>query len=261
MTTQRERRNVFGEAVEDYDAYRPGYPAALVDDVLAEAGPGPVLEVGAGTGKATVAFAARGIDLTCIEPDTRMASVLRRHVPDVTVLETPFEAWRPDRGYGLLYCAQAWHWIDPARRGDLAHAALAPGGLVALFWNVFLLEDSGLHAALAEVDARYFPQDEHTGHGWLAGHTPREIRAFTEEWPELGLDDDRFTDLETRRYRLSLTTPSADYGRYLGTTSLYRMLDEDTRESVLAETTAVIDAHGGTVTGIVDTDLALGRRR
>jgi hypothetical protein len=47
MTTQRERRNVFGEAVEDYDAYRPGYPAALVDDVLAAAGTGPALEVGA----------------------------------------------------------------------------------------------------------------------------------------------------------------------------------------------------------------------
>jgi SAM-dependent methyltransferase len=261
MTTQRERRNVFGEVVEDYDAYRQGYPAALVDDVLAEAGPGPVLEVGAGTGKATVAFAARGVDLTCIEPDTRMASVLRRHAPDVTVLETPFEQWRPDRGYGLLYCAQAWHWIDPARKGDLAYAALAPGGLIALFWNVLLLDDPVLHAALAEVDARYFTPDEHTGHGWLDGQTPREIRAFTEEWPDLGLDDDRFTDLETRRYRSPLTTPSADYRRYLGTTSLYRMLDEDTRESVLTETTAVIDAHGGAITGIVDTDLALGRRK
>ena len=261
MTTQRERRNVFGEAVEDYDAYRPGYPAALVNDVLTAAGAGPTLEVGAGTGKATIAFAAHGIDLTCIEPDTRMAAVLRRHLPDVRVLEQPFEAWRPDRGYGLLYSAQAWHWIDPARRGDLAYAVLAPGGLVALFWNVLLLDDAVLHAALAEVDARYFPQGEHTAHGWLAGEVPREIRGFTQEWPDLGLDDGRFTDLETRRYRSSLTYSSADYRRYLGTTSIYRILDEDTRESVLAETTAVIDAHGGSITATVDTDLALGRRR
>lgn len=261
MTTQRERRNVFGEAVEDYDTYRPGYPATLVDDVLAAAGTGPALEVGAGTGKATVAFAARGMDLTCIEPDSRMASVLRRHVPDATVLETLFESWRPDRRYGLLYSAQAWHWIDPARRADLAYAALAPGGLIALFWNVFLMSDPVLHAALTEIDARYFPAGEHTAHSWLAGAVPREIRASTEEWPELGLDDGRFTDLETRRYRSTLTSSSADYRRYLGTTSIYRMLDDDARESALAETTATIDAHGGTITGIVDTDLALGRRR
>jgi SAM-dependent methyltransferase len=252
---------VFGEVVDDYDAYRPDYPAPLVDEVLAAAGPGPVLEVGAGTGKATVAFAARGTDLTCIEPDTRMAAVLRRHVPDVTVLETPFESWRPDREYRLLYSAQAWHWIDLARRSDLAYAALAPGGLIALFWNVALLGDPVLHAALTAVDARYFPVGEHTAHGWLAGDVPREIRSFSEDWPDLGLDD-RFTDLETRRYRRATQSySSADYSRYLATTSLYRMLGDGERESALAETAAAIDTLGGTITLILDTDLAMGRRR
>ena len=52
MTT-RERGQVFGELAEEYDRVRPGYPAELVTDVLALAGPGPVLEVGAGTGKAS----------------------------------------------------------------------------------------------------------------------------------------------------------------------------------------------------------------
>jgi hypothetical protein len=54
MTT-RERQGVFGEVADDYDRIRPGYPGQLVDDVPAAAGPGPVLEVGAGTGKATPA--------------------------------------------------------------------------------------------------------------------------------------------------------------------------------------------------------------
>lgn len=42
----RERRFVFGEVAEDYDRARPGYPVALVDDVLAAAGclaPGGVI--------------------------------------------------------------------------------------------------------------------------------------------------------------------------------------------------------------------------
>src|SRR3954449_1125143 len=155
MTTGRERRMVFGEAVELYEAARHDYPDALVSDVVAAAGPGPALEVGAGTGKATVAFAARGVDLTCLEPDPRMAAELRRNVPGVRVVGSTLEEWSPDRGYGLLYSAQAWHWVDEDRRNDLAAAALARGGTLALFWNKFLLEDTPLRAALTAVFPRY----------------------------------------------------------------------------------------------------------
>jgi SAM-dependent methyltransferase len=262
MTTERERRGVFGEDAEAYEAARPGYPDELVTDVLAAAGPGPALEVGAGTGKATVAFAARGIDLTCIELDPRMADVLRRKVdrPGVTIVVGPFESWQSDRGYGLLYSAQAWHWIDPDRRVDLAHAALAPGGLLALFWNVSLLGDAVLHAALAEVDARHGLAD-HTAHRWTVADHPLEPGEFAQEWPELGLIDTRFTDLETRRYPWSQTYSSATYRRYLLTTSLYRLLAPGAREAVLRDTVETIDAHGGRIEVTVHTDLALARRR
>jgi SAM-dependent methyltransferase len=262
MSTERERRGVFGEAADDYEKARPGYPTALVDDVLAAAGPGPALEVGAGTGKATVAFAAHDIDVTCIEPDDRMAAVLRRKVPaSVTVVSGSFEDWTPDRPYGLLYSAQAWHWIDPDRRVSLAHAALAPGGLLALFWNAFLLTDAALHADLAVVDERHGLAGEHTAHAWHVDRQPVEIADFAVEWPSLGLTGDSgFADLQTRRYHSTLTYPSADYRHFLLTTSLYRMLDPVDREAVLAETTAVIDAHGGTITGVIHTDLALARR-
>lgn len=109
MTQQRNRSNVFGEEADQYEAARPGYPGELVTDVLADAGPGPALEVGAGTGKATVAFAAHDVELTCLEPDARMAGVLSRRVadfPQVSVVGDRFETWPPDRGYGLLYSAR-----------------------------------------------------------------------------------------------------------------------------------------------------------
>jgi len=259
MTTERERRGVFGEDAEAYEAARPGYPDELVNDVLAAAGPGPALEVGAGTGKATVAFAARGIDLTCLELDPRMAAVLRTKV-NATIVVGPFESWQPDRGYGLLYSAQAWHWIDPERRVDLAHAALAPGGLLALFWNKHLLGDFGLHAALAEVDARHGLGD-HTAHRYFAADHPVEPGEFAQEWPELGLIDPRFTDLETRRYPWSQTYSSAAYTKYLLTTSLFRLLAPEAREAVLRDTAETIDSYGGTIEVAIHTDLALARRR
>ncbi|WP_460492072.1 hypothetical protein [Dactylosporangium cerinum] len=57
----RVRARVFGEVADDYERFRPDYPPALIDDVLAYAGldGAAALEVGAGTGKATVAFAER----------------------------------------------------------------------------------------------------------------------------------------------------------------------------------------------------------
>src|SRR4051812_39607466 len=204
MTTGRERRMVFGEAVELYEAARHDHPDAPVSDVAAAAGPGPALEVGAGTGKATVAFAAHGLDLTCLEPDPRMAAALRRTVaayPGVRVVDSTFESWRPDRAFGLLYSAQAWHWVDEEVRTDLAAAALAPGGTLALFWNASLVADPELHAALADVDAEFLMNHERTPHGRPATAHPPEISDdFAAEWPTLGLvADDRFTDLRSRR--------------------------------------------------------------
>ncbi|TMK72759.1 MAG: hypothetical protein E6G50_03410, partial [Actinobacteria bacterium] len=39
-----------------------------------------VLEVGAGIGTFTVAFAARGLDVTAVEPDAELAAVLEERV-------------------------------------------------------------------------------------------------------------------------------------------------------------------------------------
>ncbi|HEX5096633.1 MAG TPA: hypothetical protein VFX21_11490, partial [Acidimicrobiia bacterium] len=62
----REQRLVFGEVADQYDRARPGYPDAAFDAVVeyAPVRPGDrVLEVGAGTGKATTSMLARGLDV------------------------------------------------------------------------------------------------------------------------------------------------------------------------------------------------------
>jgi SAM-dependent methyltransferase len=259
MTT-RERGQVFGELAEEYDRIRPGYPAELVTDVLELAGPGPVLEVGAGTGKATALFAARNIDLTCLEPDPRMAAVLRRAVPGVPVVESKFEDWTPARGYGLIISAQAWHWVDTARRHELAFAALAPGGLLAPFWNVFLLPDQALHTAMAEVDTRHGLTGNHTPHSMRPDDIPAGSPSFAEQWPELTGIEELFTDLRTLRYISALSYSSADYRAHLSSISAYRILGDAQREAVINDTIEVLDAHGGTIDFSVHTYVALARR-
>ena len=53
----REQRLVLGEVADECDDVRPGYLAGLVDAVIDSAG--AMVDIGAGTGKATLAFARR----------------------------------------------------------------------------------------------------------------------------------------------------------------------------------------------------------
>jgi SAM-dependent methyltransferase len=72
----RPQRLVFGEVAETYEAVRPGYPGEVFDRVLA-GGRRAVVEVGAGTGKATGELLARGARVDAVEPSAEMAQVLR----------------------------------------------------------------------------------------------------------------------------------------------------------------------------------------
>src|SRR5207244_2640107 len=122
---------------------RPRYPDELVDDVVAMVPGRRVLEVGAGTGIATAAFAARGMAMTCVEPDAQMAAMLLAKLAgdvDLHVDVATFEEWSAARpagapGFDALISAQAWHWTDPKTRWADAGAAVRSGGVIALFWN------------------------------------------------------------------------------------------------------------------------------
>src|SRR6201985_1807913 len=128
----RTPRLVFGQVAERYDRVRPAYPNALVDEVIALTGGGRALEVGAGTGKATVMFAQRGVAVDAVEPSAEMASIARRRcadLPGVMIAETDFEDWHGDRhAFALVFSAQAWHWVSPDVKYARAREALADGG-------------------------------------------------------------------------------------------------------------------------------------
>lgn len=265
MTEIREQRGVFGEAVDAYDSARPGYPESLVDDVLGYAGlnGSPVLEVGAGTGKASVAFAERGITLTCVEPDARMAAALKGRCepyPRTTVVVSGFEQWSaPEERFGLLVSAQAWHWIDPASRWTLAFDALRPGGAIALFWNQFSVPDTVLLSALTDVHARHGV--EALASATLGSNEPSEPPSLS-AWPLSDLQsDDRFRDIQTRTYRTRYSFTSTRYIDLLASISAYRMLSETQRGALFAEVARVVDGHERSFEIETSTHLYLARTR
>ncbi|MBC3841795.1 class I SAM-dependent methyltransferase [Streptacidiphilus sp. 4-A2] len=233
MTEARERRGVFGEVTDAYEAARPGYPSALVDDVLdyARLDGAPVVEVGAGTGKASTAFAARDIDLVCVEHDARMAEVLAAGCapyPRTSVVVSGFEQWQPPaERYGLLFSAQAWHWIDPATRWTLAFEALRPGAAIALFWNQYQVRDPQARAALVAAHQRHGAAELSPATLGSADREPLD-RYNQQPLPEL-LADDRYRDAEFRYYRSEYSYTGSRYQDLLASLSAYRLLPRAAR--------------------------------
>jgi SAM-dependent methyltransferase len=254
MDGERVQARVFGEVADEYDRTRPHYPAAMVDDVLAysELDGGRALEVGAGTGKATEAFVARGVPVTAVEPDEAMAAVLARRLagrPGTAIVLSSFEDYTPHERFGLLYSGQAWHWIDPERRWRRAAEALAPGGTLALFWNNDRIADPTVVTAMAATHQEHTPEI-------TFGRDPVREEELDTDWPEFAALAD-FGDKVRRVYRWTWTMSSADFRTYLSTISRYRLLEESRRERLLE---ALADVLGDEVTLAVDTGLYLARR-
>ncbi|MFP3465853.1 class I SAM-dependent methyltransferase [Leifsonia sp. SIMBA_070] len=125
----------FDRAADVYDAARPSYPADAVS-WLTDGVEGPVLDLGAGTGKLTADLTERGLDVAAVDPSPEMLRVLRQRLPEVdahegTAERIPFA----DAAFGLVLVAQAWHWVDADRAIPEVARVLRPGGRLGLSWN------------------------------------------------------------------------------------------------------------------------------
>jgi SAM-dependent methyltransferase len=134
--TRRTQAASFGAAADAYERGRPPYPPEAIDWLL-PADAMQVLDLGAGTGKLTRQLAARGLDVTAVEPSEGMRGQLDRAVPGVRALAGTGERIPlPHSSVDAVLVAQAWHWVDPALAVPEVARVLRPGGRLGLLWNV-----------------------------------------------------------------------------------------------------------------------------
>lgn len=125
-----------------YDEIRPSYPERLIEDVISKTDlelDDNLLEIGAGTGKATIQFAEKGFTIRAIEIGEDMAEILYdkcANYPNVSVDIISFEEWNSpnDKKYDMIYSAQAFHWIDKNIKYKKCHELLNDKGYLILFW-------------------------------------------------------------------------------------------------------------------------------
>ena len=143
---KRTLASAFAGQGADYDRLRPGYPDAVLDAMLAPlAGSAPTLraiDLGAGTGKLSSALAERGLEVTAVDTSEAMLEVARARGRTIaagslsTHLARAEETGLPAASAELVTVAQAWHWFDAEEASAEVARLLAPGGVLALVWNM-----------------------------------------------------------------------------------------------------------------------------
>jgi SAM-dependent methyltransferase len=225
----RERRTTFDRVAELYDRVRPTYPDALFDDLvdLADLHPGSrVLEVGCGTGKATVPLAERGLQMTCVELGASLAAVGERNLarfPEVEIVVADFETWPPQGAeYDALVSFTAYHWIERELRYVRAAEVLREGGAMAIAMVHHVLPPDA-DPFFLEAQADY----EAVGRGGDPPGPPEAVEAFGEEMAASGL----FDVVAELRYQWDVEYTADEHVAVLSTYSnTLAMPDESRRE-------------------------------
>lgn len=200
----RERRRelgaAFAEQGEEYDRLRPGYPQEAIEAILAGPGPsvGEAVDLGAGTGKLSLALAERGIRVTALDPSSRMLAALEHRAAERSAPGGPLPlAIRVGSAEAtglraastdLVSAAQAWHWFDTDAASAEADRILRPGGRLALIWNSLDVSVPWVHRYARILHAGDVMKDDFTPpvaprfrlirrrvHRWEDPRTPREL--------------------------------------------------------------------------------------
>lgn len=233
--TDDARRTSFDRNAALYDDVRPGYPPAVIDELRAHVAGTHVLEVGAGTGKATELLARSGYTVTAVEPGVQLCAILRaKALPDVQVVQARFEDLHP-HDFDLVLAAQSWHWMA----ADRFERAAAAAPVLVILRN----EKAPIDRALrAELDVAY---DHHLPAGAKPPHD--EVPGARADYTRSIIDSGLYRPPYVAELPWTERYPTARYLQLLATYSDHAVLPAATRDALFAEIAAAIDRRGGMI--------------
>jgi SAM-dependent methyltransferase len=256
-----EADNTFDAVAQTYEAIRPSYPEALFDAIESYWSDGRsrprVLEVGVGTGQATLQMAARKWPVFGVEPGAQLAATARSRVASsnlVTVATATFEEVDvADASIDIVASATAWHWVDPKLGYRKAHRVLDRRGAIALWWNAHVPDTT---------DPRWEPV--RSAYERVAPELARLARLTPDrpdydpvgELHECGL----FDAVEQHVFAFEISYAAAEFLQLISTYASHRHLDPLRKQRLYDDLTSTINGElGGTVVKPYEAQLILGR--
>jgi len=223
----------FGAIAEDYDRLRPGPPQAAVD-WLVPAGCRVAVDLGAGTGLLTRALARKVPEVVAVEPDPRMAAVLRARSVEAGIHGIRVAQGRgeeiplPDASADGVFASSAWHWLDPQRAPREIARVLRDGGRLGVIWTG---RDRSV-GWVREVEA-------------VRDNTARPASGTDDAWArhrrEVGLPDGLFGDVESESFLFSRRMTIDDFIAMLATYSGALTASPQELAAALTRARAVLD--------------------
>ena len=152
-----------------YAKFRPSYPSEIVDYLYGLTRAEFVADIGAGTGIFTRCLMEKPWNVTAVEPNDDMLSVLKSTLGCRAVMAAAEETGLEGGKFGLVTAAQAFHWFDTERFAEECRRILIPNGIVCLLWNT-VDESKDIVKRQNEMNMKFCGCcDGHTG-----GQTPQQ---------------------------------------------------------------------------------------
>lgn len=238
----------YNSIAEEYENTRPNYPAKLFEKLLTNTrinGLSNLLEIGAGTGKATMPLAQKGFNIDCIEIEPRMAEILEDKsyiYPKVNVIVNSFESWNNDRKkyYDLIYSAQAFHWIDEKTKYKKCYELLNSYGQIALFWYLSVFDrDEILHT----INSIFSDYD--TGYSY---ESLKDIESFLERERDKLSESEYFKDIKSITLEPTKISQTAkEFVNRFNTTSAYASLCNESQQKINKDLFNAVEKMGGSI--------------
>ena len=249
----------FNTVYSEYDRWRPTYVKELYEDIFAAKEVNEtsnVLEVGIGTGQATLPILETSCALTAIELGDKLAEYSKekfRSFNKFQVINIAFQDYEcTPNTYDLIYSASAFHWIPEEIGYTKVYNLLKSGGVFARFANHPYKDKlrTEIHIVFEKIYAKYMP-------GSLAGDEYSEENA--KERANIAKKYG-FTDISYKLYHRTRTFTAEEYTLLLGTYSDHIAIEEKIRMKFFDEIRQAINDNGGLITLYDTIDLQLARK-
>jgi SAM-dependent methyltransferase len=220
----------FGAVADDYDRLRPPPPEAAID-WLVPAGCRVAVDLAAGTGLLSRALARKVPQVIAVEPDDRMAEVLRARSPGVRVTRGRGESIPlPDASADGVFISSAWHWLDLERAPAEIARVLRDGGRLGLIWTSRDRQVDWLQELDASRDRDR--ADRPVGEG----------EARTRGWRrEIAVPEELFTNAKDRSFTFVRPMAKDDLVAMLGTYSGVITASSQDRAALLTRAEAMLE--------------------
>ena len=264
MSVNKGLEWTFDTVASTYEKFRPGYPDEIyktIFDYIALDKSCRAVEVGIGSGQATLPILETGCDLTAVEYGEQFSELCKdkfKEYQKFSVITGKFEdvMFLKD-SYDLVYSASAFHWVPESIGYTKVFSMLKSGGAFARFAN-HPYRDRGNLPLAEEIDEVY-------GEYYYKFYN-KKLEALTEYSEEQAIQRAKiaekygFVDIKHALFHRTRTFTASEYSKLLGTYSDHIAIEESIRKEFFSKIEDAINNHGGYITVYDTIDLQLARK-